>query len=271
MPTRLLVVNGDDFGFTPDVNQGIVDAHRKGILTATTLMANGDAFDDAVRLARQTPTLDIGCHFVLVGGNSPITGKAYPRSVAQLLIALARRDLNPYQEFVAQVRRIRDTGLKPSHLDTHKHTHLAPPVLDGLVRVSEEFDIRWVRRPFDFPFNGVKGIVPTATAATSRALGTLRGRFHRVLASHNCRSTDHFAGFQITGHYRTADLVKLLEALPEGSTELMCHPGHCGPALQGAHTRLKESREREFTALVSSEARAAIERMGIRLVRYEDL
>ena len=76
MPVRKqLVVNADDFGFTPDVNQGIVEAHNHGILTATTLMANGEAFDEAVRLARATPTLDIGCHLVLIGGRSPLTGR----------------------------------------------------------------------------------------------------------------------------------------------------------------------------------------------------
>ncbi len=72
------MVNADDFGFTPDVNAGIVEAHRRGILTATTLMANGDAFDDAVRLARETPTLDIGCHLVLIGGRSLVSGKTVP-------------------------------------------------------------------------------------------------------------------------------------------------------------------------------------------------
>ncbi|MGP8245693.1 MAG: ChbG/HpnK family deacetylase [Bryobacteraceae bacterium] len=271
MPARLLVVNADDFGFTPDVNQGIVDAHRHGILTATTIMANGDAFDDALRLARQTPALDIGCHLVLIGGSSLVTGKSYPRTVAQLLWALARRQLNPYEELAAQVRCIRAAGVEPSHLDTHKHTHLAPPVLDAVVRVSEEFGIRWVRRPFDYPFSGLKDIVPAATAATSRALGLLRGRFHRALALHGCRSTDYFAGFQITGRYRASELVKLLEALPQGSTELMCHPGHCGPALRAAPTRLKESRERELAALTSAEARAAVERLGIRLARYAEL
>ena len=265
------MVNADDFGFTPDVNQGIVEAHRQGILTATTMMANGEAFDDALRLARQTPTLDIGCHLVLVGGSSLVTGKPYPRNVAQLLWALARRELNPYQEMAAQVRRIREAGLEASHLDTHKHTHLAPPVLDALVRISQEFGIRWVRRPFDYPSSGLNGIVPAATAATSRAMGLLRGRFQRVLARQGCRSTDHFAGFQITGHYRTAELVKLLESLPEGSTELMCHPGHCGPALRAAPTRLKESRERELAAMVSPEARSTVERMGIRLARYGEL
>jgi predicted glycoside hydrolase/deacetylase ChbG (UPF0249 family) len=268
---KQLVVNADDFGFTPDVNQGIVDAHRRGILTATTLMANGAAFDDAVRLARETPTLDLGCHLVLVGGRSLLTGKPYPLSVGQLLGALARRQIRPYEELAAQVRRTVDTGLRPTHLDTHKHTHLAPPVLDAVARLGEEFGIRWVRRPFDFPLHAMRGTVPALKRLTSGALGLMRRRFHRVLEKRGCRTTDHFAGFQITGRFRTAELVQLLAAIPEGSTELMCHPGHCGEALRGARTRLKESREHELEALLAPETRAALERNGIELVSYAGL
>jgi predicted glycoside hydrolase/deacetylase ChbG (UPF0249 family) len=268
---KQLVVNADDFGFTPDVNQGIVEAHRRGILTATTLMANGAAFEDALRLARETPALDIGCHLVLIGGRSLVTGKPYPLTVTRLLTALARREIRPYEELAAQVRRIVDAGLRPTHLDTHKHTHLAPPVLDAVARLGQEFGIRWVRRPFDFPLHALRGSVPRLKRLTSGALGLLRGRFHRVLERHGCRTTDHFAGFQITGRFRTAELVELLAAIPEGSTELMCHPGHCGEALRGARTRLKESREQELEALVAEETRAALERNGIELVSYGGL
>jgi predicted glycoside hydrolase/deacetylase ChbG (UPF0249 family) len=265
---KQLVVNADDFGFTRDVNQGIVDAHRRGILTATTLMANGAAFDDALRLARETPTLDVGCHLVLIGGNSPVTGKPYPLTVAKLLAALARRDIQPYEELSAQVRVILDVGIRPSHLDTHKHTHLAPPVLDAVARISEEFGIRWVRRPFDFP---QRAAAPALTRVVNAAMGLLRHRMQRVLRRHGCRLTDHFAGFQITGRFRTAELVRVLDALPEGSTELMCHPGYCGGELRGAPTRLKESRERELEALTATETWAALERNGIELVGYEGL
>ena len=268
---KQLVVNADDFGFTPDVNLGIVDAHRRGILTATTLMANGAAFENALRLARETPTLDIGCHLVLIGGRSLMSGKEYPRTVAQLIGALARREIRPYEELAAQVQRVVDSGIRPTHLDTHKHTHLAPPVLDAVARLGEEFGIRWVRRPFDFPLTTLRGTVPRLKRATSSALGLLRRRFHRVLEKHGCRTTDHFAGFQITGRFRTAELVQLLAEIPEGSTEFMCHPGHCGEALRGARTRLKESREHELEALLAPETRAALQRNGIELVRYEQL
>jgi len=268
---KQLVVNADDFGFTPDVNQGIVEAHRGGILTATTLMANGEAFDDAVRLARETPSLDIGCHLALIGGRSPLTGREYPLTVPRLLAALARREIRPYEELKMQVRFIVDAGIEPTHLDTHKHTHLAPPVLDAVARVAEEFGVRWVRRPFDFPMNALRTTVPAVKRLTSDALGLLRRRFHRVLERHGCRTTDHFAGFQITGRFHTAELVELLNMLPEGSTELMCHPGRCGEALRGAKTRLKESRERELEALVAPEVRAAVERNGVELAGYGGL
>ena len=268
---RQLLVNADDFGFTPDVNQGIVKAHREGILTATTLMANGEAFDDAVRLACETPTLDIGCHLVLISGSSLLTGKPYPATVPQLVAALARRQIRPYEELAAQVRRIVEAGIAPTHIDTHKHAHLAPPVLDAVARVAEEFGIRWVRQPFDFPLGSQAGAVPRMKRMVSGALGLLRGRSAAVLARHGCRSTDHFAGFQITGRFRAAELADLLAILPAGSTEFMCHPGYCGEALRGARTRLKESREWELAALIAPEVRTALERHAIELVSYRML
>ncbi len=142
---RKLVVNADDFGFTRDVNRGIIEAHREGILNATTLMATGAAFEDAVRLAKENPSLDIGCHLVLVG--SP----PFPDTVPQLVRAVTFGRIRIYDELAAQVRRIVDAGLKPTHLDTHKHTHLLPPVLTAVAKISEGFQIPWVRRPFDFP------------------------------------------------------------------------------------------------------------------------
>jgi predicted glycoside hydrolase/deacetylase ChbG (UPF0249 family) len=142
--------------------------------------------------------------------------------------------------------------------------------LDAVARLGEEFGIRWVRRPMDFPLNAGNG-VPRLKRLTSDAMGLLRQRFHRVLEKHGCRTTDHFAGFQITGRFRTAELVKLLEVIPEGSTELMCHPGRCRDALRAAGTRLKESRERELEALMASETRDAIERNGIQLVNFGKL
>jgi chitin disaccharide deacetylase len=199
---KQLVVNADDFGFTRDVNQGIVEAHRNGILTATTLMAPGDAFDDAVRLAKENPTLDVGCHLVLVG--SP----GFAPSVAKLLQNVLVNRVDIYGELAVQVRRICDAGIHPTHLDTHKHTHLIPQVLDAVARISEEFKIPWVRRPFDFPMQA--GGIGWKKRFVSASFGIVRGRMQRVLASHGCKSTDHFAGFKITGSYDASDVAALI-------------------------------------------------------------
>jgi predicted glycoside hydrolase/deacetylase ChbG (UPF0249 family) len=262
---KQLVVNADDFGFTPDVNEGIVEAHRHGILTATTLMANGDAFEGAVRLAGEHPALDVGCHLVLVSGRSVLTGRPFPSTVSELLVAIAKRQIRIYDELAAQVRKIVAAGLAPTHLDTHKHTHLAPPVLEAVARIAEEFGIGWVRRPFDFPMTTT---APYLKRVTSRALGLVRRRFHRTLECHHCRTTDTFAGFQITGRFRTGELVSLIHQLPDGFTELMCHPGRCREPLRQARTRLKESREEELAALTAPETRQALEECGIELVSY---
>jgi predicted glycoside hydrolase/deacetylase ChbG (UPF0249 family) len=105
----------------------------------------------------------------------------------------------------------------------------------------------------------------------SRGLGFARARFHRVLQRHGCRTTDHFAGFQITGHYGAAELARLIRELPDGVTEFMCHPGFCTEELRTAPTRLKESRQRELDALTSDEVRAAVEQSGVELTSYRDL
>ncbi len=109
------------------------------------------------------------------------------------------------------------------------------------------------------------------SAPISRAFGLVRRRFERVLRARGCRFTDHFAGFQITGNYDAAALVALIRALPDGSTEFMCHPGRCGDELRAAPTRLKESREQELRALTAPEVRAALDESNVRLAGFDRL
>ncbi|HXJ39871.1 MAG TPA: ChbG/HpnK family deacetylase [Bryobacteraceae bacterium] len=264
MSGRRLIVNADDFGFTRDVNAGIVEAHRHGILTATTLMANGDAFEDAVALARETPTLDIGCHLVFVQGQSVADpSRELPSTVLELARTLLRGELPVYEEAAAQVRKLISSGITPSHIDTHKHTHLLPSVLTAVARVAKEFGIPWVRRPFDFGIDRSAALQKRLVALAMRLAGP---GFRTALDG--LRTTDHFTGFQITGTLDSGSLARTLQGLPEGLTEFMCHPGKLGPELRAAKTRLKESREIELAALLSPETRAVVEQRGIELVNY---
>ena len=191
------------------MNQGIIEAHREGILTATTLMATGAVtFDDAVcgwrrRILRSTWDA-IWCW----SDCARISLRA--RRFAKLVQSVAMGRIRIYEELAAQVRKIVGAGVAPTHLDTHKHTHLFPPVLDAVVRISGEFAIPWVRRPFDFPMHSKRaGLV---TRAVSGSFGVVRKRFAREFARHGCRSTDHFAGFQITGNYDASELAALIRA-----------------------------------------------------------
>jgi predicted glycoside hydrolase/deacetylase ChbG (UPF0249 family) len=270
---RRLIVNADDFGFTRSVNAGIVDACRNGILRSTTLMANGAAFEDAVSRALQCPALDVGCHLVLVGGHAVAPPHApLPKSAKELLWKLAR-GLSASaieQELSAQIEKTLAAGLKPTHLDTHKHTHLAPPVLAATLRVAKRYRIPWIRRPFDLPLRAARGPAPLRRRAVDRLLRPLSRRFDRLIAKHGCRATDHFAGFQLTGGYETDHLAELIRALPEGLTEFMCHPGICDAELRSAATRLTDSRETELRALQSNEIRVALDAAGVVLTSFAE-
>jgi predicted glycoside hydrolase/deacetylase ChbG (UPF0249 family) len=182
-------------------------------------------------------------------------------------LALAARSFRKriQEEIEAQVEKILRAGLEPTHLDTHKHTHLMPPVLESLCRISEHFSIPWVRRPFDLPMTAA---VPLAARVLNVGLGALRGHFQRTLTRYRCRATDHFAGFQLTGRFRATELAALIRSLPQGLTEFMCHPGHCTEELRRATTRLKESRAEELEALTSPEIRQALQQAGIELTNF---
>ncbi len=233
---KRLIVNADDFGFTGGVNEGIVRAHREGIVTATTLMADGPAFDHAVGLARGAPALDVGVHLVLSGA-----GEKLPRWLAAFVkqsVAWSGAEIE--REFARQVEKVMAAGISPSHLDTHKHVHLLPWVMSAVARVAARFGIAWVRRPVH----------------------------RRQVTARGLRTPDHFIGIRLTGKMDRARLLAALDRLRPGLTELMCHPGVCDEELRAGPTRLKEERQVELEALISPEVRALIERRGIVLTCY---
>jgi hopanoid biosynthesis associated protein HpnK len=288
---RRLIVNGDDFGYTRGVNAGILDAFRDGILTSTTLMAIGDAFDDAVRLARENPELGVGCHLVLVGERATAAAKTIPTlagadgrlpgSLAELVgrLALGRvRQADIETELRAQIGRITAAGIRPTHVDTHKHTHLYPRVMQAVARVAAEFGIGAVRKPYESlrtlfgggrEGRGERGEM--GRSITAAAAGAGRGRFRRVAQAKGLRTPDHFCGIRWTGSLGAEDVVRLVERLPEGTTELMCHPGYRDAELDGKATRLKGERQRELEALRAPEVARVVQERGIRLISYREL
>lgn len=256
---KRLIINADDFGFTCDVNAGIVHAHREGVLTSTTLMATGDAFEDAVRLARETPSLDIGCHLVLIQGHALTTGQRFPDTPGEVVKGSfkVRGRLNVYEELRAQIRKIIDAGIRPTHLDSHKHSHIFPPIFRVVVQLAQEFGIPYVRLPLD--------VTTPYSALPCAVLGPV---YRRMARRREVRMTDHFLGFRLTGSFDETSFQAALATLQEGTTEFMCHPGYLGEELSAATTRLKESRVRELEALTSPRIREFMDATGVRLATF---
>lgn len=287
---RRLIVNGDDFGYTLGVNAGILLAHREGILTSTTLMANGDAFEDAVRIADQNPDLGVGCHLVLVGemAVAPVSriptladreGRL-PASLGDLVTGLSlgrvrREDLET--ELREQVKRICEAGIRPTHVDTHKHTHLHPQVMSAVARVASEFGIRAIRNPYEDlrtlfsrgPMKNGRGAMGRSIVAVASKLG--RPRFADFARQAKLRAPKHFCGIGWTGTLETRRVLDMIGHLEEGTTELMCHPGIYDEALERKRTRLKAQRQSELDALIAPEVIRAARECGVQLISFREL
>ena len=284
-----LILNADDFGLTRGVNEGIVRAFLDGVLTSTTLMANGPAFDDAVRYALANPKLGVGCHLVLAGGPPVASPKEIPSLVdkngclpASLGLFVARvsagaiRAQDIEREFRAQIEKIRGAGIEPTHIDTHKHTHAHPRVMKVLAQLAQELGITRVRKPAEYLRDSWTQICTEAGASPKQfaavaAVRVISGSFASISKKHGLRSPDVFLGVAATGQLGPDALCDLIDTLGEGRTEIMLHPGICDEDLARTGSRLQRQRQLELDALLAPQVRRAIEHHGIRLISYRDL
>jgi chitin disaccharide deacetylase len=286
---KKLILNADDFGMTRGVNEGIVRAHREGILTSTTLMANGEAFDDAVERARTCPGLGVGCHVVLVGGKCVAPRESVPSLVDadgtlpdSLPLFVAKissgmiRSAEIERELRAQIGKIRAAGIEPTHLDTHKHTHAHPRVMEILGKVAGDCGIIRVRKPiedlrdsWETSRAGGQGISMQILAAG--AVRTIAPQFASISKKYGLLSPDHFLGLATTGRLGPALLRGIIGTVDEGTTEIMVHPGICDADLARLGSRLQTHREDELQGLLDAGVRSAVTERGIRLISYREL
>jgi len=284
---RRLIVNADDFGLTAGVNRAIVEGNRDGVVTSATLMANAQASAAAIDLARKQPSLKTGCHVVLIDGvplaaNLPSLTKGGTRfrsSLKQFAMAAVRKQIAPEEierEVDAQIRKIQSSGIAVTHVDSHKHTHMFPHVLRPLLRAARACGIRAVRNPFEPMCSWPSGMVLSTPGLWLRSAGVMAfemfaAEFRRAIKEQGISSTDGTVGIAVTGLLDQQKLVRILEALPEGTWELVCHPGYSDADLQAAGTRLTQSREIELAALTSEATKEALARREIKLISYADL
>ncbi len=286
---KRLIVNADDFGYTRGVNAGIVRGFREGIVTSTTIMANGEAFEDAIECARANPRLGVGCHLVLVGGKCVATAKQVgsladseglmPASLPSLLSKLSVGSIRQAEieaELRAQVERVVAAGVQPTHFDSHKHTHAHPRVMEVVAKIAEEFGILRIRKPFEdvraLLWPGFRGGVSSwKQRAVALLAGANASSFRKIAARHGIRAPNHFLGVAATGRLNRQTILAMIRTMRDSTTELMCHPGEYDEELEQAATRLKRERETELEGLTDSDVRKAVSEHNVRLINFGEL
>jgi len=259
-----LIVNADDFGQTAGINRAVLELHEAGLLTSATLMACAAATDQAIEIARATPTLGVGCHIVLTDGEpvlppaqipsllDPPTDHFAPRLTVFLgrLFAGRIRAEEIEIEATAQIQYLQSRGLHVTHVDTHKHTHMFPRVLRPVLRAARACGIHSVRNPFE-PIWAIRATAGTGfvRAAQVRSLRCLQSTWRRILVEEGFATTGGTLGVSGTGALDTITLHRLLDRVPAGTWELVTHPGYNDADLARVRTRLRDSRDIERKAL----------------------
>ena len=232
-----LIVNGDDFGRTEALTHGIIESFQKGILTSTTMVANGQAFDLAIKLAEENPELSVGVHLVmteyepvaapdLIESIVKPNGEFYPMWTAVLRSVLGsskKEDIR--REWELQIEKIMDAGIRPSHFDGHMHCHATPSIADVVLGLSEKYHVDCVRLPAE-----------PLTYFGPRGLFSPRRHLERFLLNHACRGPKSiwrnrlkhpsaFYGFMDGGDLSARAIEVIAARLQPGTSELMAHPG----------------------------------------------
>ncbi|HXG21594.1 MAG TPA: hopanoid biosynthesis-associated protein HpnK [Methylomirabilota bacterium] len=282
---RRLIVNGDDFGLSPQVNAGILHAHTQGILTSTSLIVTGAAWQEAVALAKDTPSLSVGLHVTLVQGravlpphlltsvtewNGAFSDNPTTAGLRYFFSPQARVQIR--DECRAQIERFLKTGLPLAHLDGHVNIHMHPVVLDTLLDLASEYDVNAMRL--------TREDVRTSLACDPRH--SLRKRWEsfiftrlsrvaeRKLRGQGIAFPDALFGLHQSGDISERYLLRLLPRLRGGVTELYCHPAFL-PCKEAQYWTPTYRREVELAALTSPAVRAALADQGITLISYRDL
>lgn len=274
-PRTRLIVNADDFGISPAVSTGILEAHAAGSLSSTSMMVHCPGWDDACARLRLAPTLGVGLHLNLLIG-APIVPAVtlIDRSTGRFLAlsALVRRALagrldaaEVEAECEAQMSAIESSGVRLTHLDSHRHTHALPVVRRAVARVAQRRGLP-LRRPVEshrrFP-NDIVSQIHRGVIAWSWRVTTV--------GAPPTRAPDHFIGVSMQGGERfEAQMTHVLDHLPRGTVELMVHPGRVDAALKSVDGYTWQ-RERELAALLSAAVRERLRASDVRLIQFSEL
>lgn len=280
--TRRLIVNGDDFGCSPDVNEAIILAHRRGILTSTSLIVSGEALSGAVMLANDNPRLAVGLHVTCTNGRAVLPPPeiphivdakgAFPDSPAHaglkyFFCKKARRELA--REIAAQFEAFSASGLKFSHLDSHCHMHVHPVLLALLMRLGEAYGIRRMRVPEDDFFSALPFKKSPGIAGYALIFKVLATRMKMKLKARGFIFPRKCYGNLLTGCMDREYVLAALKRVLQGVSEIYFHPAM--PPNTGQFDRNRVQLLRELAILLDTEIRDEMKRLEIIPAVYSDL
>ncbi len=281
---RFLIINADDFGYSHTVNAAIQKAHREGILTSASLMAGGQAFDEAVAMAQEMPSLGVGLHLTLtldspvlppetiphiVTPKQVLEGDLFRAGVRYTFSKIAQKEL--FAEMEAQFARFAQTGLAWSHVDGHQHFHLPPVVWDEMVRLCKKYRVSRIR----YPYEPIRAHLRSGGQGVN--LDTVAALIFRMLRKRNLSrlqgETPFFVCDRVYGHLQTGQMneeyvLRLLGRLEGTTNEIYFHPGANHAHLLPPEEQTETVKDVELHALLSPKVRHAIESNGFQLGNY---
>ena len=278
---RFLIVTADDFGLHEVVNEGIEQASRAGVLTATSLMMGAPAVDDAVRRAKSLPDLRVGLHVVLADGTACLPpelipglvdrqghmdGHMFARGVRYFASPAVRRELE--SEIRAQFDAFARTGLRLDHVNVHKHFHLHPTLLDMLLRIGPQYGMSAIRVPDEPLWFAARAGWASAAATVLLApwIALMKQRLNRARMLHN----DRVFGIAASGAMDEARMLQILGRLPGGVTEIYLHPAtQSGDVVSPSMPTYRHADE--LAALLSPRVQAAIALANVSVGGYSDV
>ena len=279
---KQLIITGDDFGYSRTVNEAIIRAHREGFLTSASLMPCGFDFDYAVKLAKETPSLSVGAHLCLLQGRAVLPHAKIPALTDadgnfhnNPLVAGVRFSLVPgirrqiERELRAQMAKFLATGLRPTHINTHMHLHAHPMVFPIVAQLGREHGVRFLRVPRqDFNSLLIDRRFLVRKLARGLFLWVLNIGLQAKIERANLRHPDALYGLLQSGHLDERYLMRLLQRLDEGVTEIYFHPGaDDDPILQRWQPDYDHAAE--TAALLSPRVKKLLHELGIQLIGFE--
>ncbi|PID59218.1 MAG: hypothetical protein CR986_06995 [Ignavibacteriae bacterium] len=276
-----LLINADDFGLSGGINKGIIEAHKNGVLTSTSICANGDYFDEAVELAKKNPSLDLGLHFILVGEKPLSSPNRIPsltdgngnfhKNIAVFTKKYFQNKINLEEvkyELNLQIDKVKSTGLNITHVDSHQHVHALPKIykiIEDITKVNNINIIRVTREKISLDM-----LLNLKTYPRVMQLFVLNFLMKMSIRNSKCAKVRNFRGFYRGGNVNKENLMNIISKINKDDYyEIMCHPAYYKN--NEKYEFWNYNHEDELNALLDDNVKKEIENKNIELIKFSDI